>query len=114
MLTKIREYITYCKMFMQRAISWVALANAGMILFLFLAKLQDFGLNIQISQWYVPIFLATLVAMTLFGFLEDKLGFHKEEQELCAQRNPYYDKILNRITELENKIDKVQEDVNKR
>ena len=49
LLIKVREIIVNNKLWVQRTMSWMAIANSGMILFLVLAKLQDYGIKINIT-----------------------------------------------------------------
>ena len=93
-------------MWAQRTMSWIAILNSGMILFLVLSKLQDYGIQIYITAWFFPIFILTIFLMILFGYIEDKAGFHREEQREITKRNPYFEDIVNRLERIENKLGK--------
>ena len=86
--------------------SWLAILNSGMILFLVLSKLQDYNVNIHITKWYFPIFVLTISLLILFGYIEDKAGFHKEEIKRVTEKNPVFNEILNRLDRIEKKIRK--------
>ncbi len=86
--------------------SWISIINAGMILFLVLSKFQDYGINIHISRWIVPIYIFVIVIMITFGYFEDKFGFFKEEIREHTNRNPQMQEILKRLERIENKINK--------
>ncbi len=105
LLIKVREIIVNNKLWVQRTMSWMAIANSGMILFLVLAKLQDYGIKINITLWFIPIYLGVIVLMTFLGYLEDKVGIFKEEIRSAASRNPYWDKTFERLDRIEKKID---------
>lgn len=84
--------------------SWISIINAGMILFLVLAKFQDYGIHIYITKWIIPIYLVVMVAMVFVGYFEDKLGFFKEEIKENTKRNPQMQEILERLDRIEKKI----------
>jgi uncharacterized membrane protein len=86
--------------------SWVAMINSGMILFLVLSKLQDYGIKIHITAWFIPIYFAIIMLMVLFGYLEDKAGFYREESREAAKRNPYFIEILERLDKIESALKK--------
>jgi hypothetical protein len=101
-LLEIRKFIVYSKLWIQRTMSWIAIANSGMILFLVLSQLQDYGIKIYITAWFIPIYFGVIILMLFFGYLEDKAGVFREESKASATRNPYFKEILEKL----NKIDK--------
>jgi len=100
----LRKKVTHSKVYLQRTMSWLSMANAGMILFLVLSKLQDYGYEIYITYWIIPIYLLFFLLLILFGFIEDKLGFHREEKKLHEERSPYVKELFKRMDRLERKI----------
>jgi len=104
----IRKFLIYAKVWMQRSMSWVAILNSGMILFLLLSKLQDYGYGIYITAWFFPIFIVTLLLMIFFGYLEDKAGFHREETREVGKRNPYFEDIIRRLDKIEKEIKEIR------
>lgn len=101
-----RRVMVYGKVWAQRTMSWIAVLNSAMILFLVLAKLQEYGIKISITRWFIPIFIGLVVLMIFFGYLEDRAGFHREEIHEIAKRNPVYNEILERLERIEKKIEK--------
>ena len=101
-----RKVLVYSKVWAQRTMSWVAILNSAMILFLVLARLQEYGLNISITRWFVPLFLLFIAVMIFFGYLEDRAGFHREEIRHVAKRNPLMNEILERLDRIEKKLEK--------
>ena len=91
---------------MQRTMSWIAMFNSAILLFLFLSKLQDYGFEIHITAWYIPIFLGIIVLMILFGYIEDRAGFYREESRESNKRNPQMKEILERLERIENRLKK--------
>ena len=102
----LRSFLVYSKIWAQRTMSWISIANSGMILFLVLSKLQEYGINIYITKWFLPIFILTIFLLILLGYIEDKAGFHKEEIKTIAKKNPIYDEIFKRLDRIEKKLDK--------
>ena len=106
MLEKIRSKVVHSKIFIQRAMTWVSIINAGMLLFLVLSQLERYGINIQIKTWFIPLFICTLLLMVIFGYLEYKLGFYQAETEAVTRRNPYFKRIEERLDRIEKKLGK--------
>lgn len=101
-----RKILIYSKIWIQRTMSWVAMINSGMILFLVLSTLQDYGIKIYITVWFIPIYIAVILLMILFGYLEDRAGFYREESKEAAKRNPYFKEILERLDKIERDLGK--------
>jgi hypothetical protein len=99
-----KRKIALSKMYMSRTASYLALVNAGMILFLVLTRLEDYGRDIEIEQYFLPILLGGFLILGLFGWLEDRLGFHQLEREHIEKRNPYMKKILDKLDNIEKKL----------
>lgn len=99
-----RKFAIYAKLWIQRAMSWVAIANSGMILFLVLSKLQDYGVHIYITLWFIPIYIVVILLLILLGYLEDIAGFHREEQKQTSLRNPYLVEISRKLDRIEKKL----------
>lgn len=109
MFFELRKFLIYSKLWIQRTMSWVAIINSGMILFLVLSKLQDYGIRIYITAWFIPIYLGVVFLMILFGYLEDKAGFHREELKAQSMRNPYFEEIIKRLDNIENRLKRIKE-----
>ena len=103
---KLKLFITTVKVYIQRSTSYVSLFNSGMILFLSLSKLQDYGLNINLSKLMIPLFFLSIFLMVFIGFLEFKLGFFKEEWRMTQKQNPYMQEILSEIKLLREDLKK--------
>lgn len=104
----LRKILIYSKLWIQRTMSWVAMINSGMILFLVLSKLQDYGVEIYITAWFIPIYIAIILLMILFGYLEDKAGFYREESRAAGKRNPYFREILERLDKIDKDLKKIK------
>ena len=104
----LRKFLVYSKIWAQRTMSWISIANSGMILFLVLSKLQDYGINLYITKWFFPIFALTIFLLILLGYVEDKAGFHNEEMKTMGDKNPTFNEILKRLDRIEKRIRKPQ------
>ena len=104
MFKKIRSKIVHGKLFIQRSMGYVAMINSAMILFLLLSKLEDYGIDIRIRYWFFPIIIAGFAGLVLFGYLEDRLGFFREESKAATRRNPQITEILKRLERIEKKL----------
>jgi len=70
-----REKFVKVKFYITRSISYMSIANSCMILFLFLAKFEDYGINIRLQEWGIVIYITGFLLMVILGYLEVKLGF---------------------------------------
>jgi len=96
-----REILIECKILIQRSMSYVSIINSGMILFLMLSQLQEYGVNIPLTRWFFPLFFASVAAMLVVGFLDTRLGFFRTEHRRNTQRNPYFEEIIRRLDRIE-------------
>lgn len=101
---RIRKVLIHTKIWMHRTMSWIAMLNSAMILFLVLSKFQDYGVEIYITAWFVPIYIGLILLMILFGYIEDWAGFHREETHALAKKNPYFEDITKRLERIEKKL----------
>ncbi len=102
----IRKEITEKKIFIKRSMSYISILNSGMILFLLLSRLEDYGYDIVLEKWFFPIYIFGVLGMIIVGYLDYKLGFHSEEQKVMGKRNPYMKEIIDRLDSIERKIKK--------
>jgi len=105
---EIRKFMVYGKLWVQRTMSWIAIVNSGMILFLVLSKLQDYGVQIYITAWFIPIYLGVVLLMIFLGYLEDRAGLFREESRAAGSRNPYFKEIIERLDRIEKDIRKIK------
>jgi hypothetical protein len=42
--------------------------------------------------------------MVLFGYIEDKAGFHREERRAQSAKDPYMREIIERLKKIEKKL----------
>ena len=103
-----RRFLIYSKLWVQRTMSWIAIANSGMILFLVLSRLQEYGIKIYITAWFIPIYFGVILLMIFLGYLEDKAGMYREESRASASRNPYFKEIIDRLERIEKDIEKIK------
>lgn len=101
---KARSKIVHSKVFAQRALGYVSLVNAGMLLFLTMSGLEKYGIDINIQSWLIPLFILGGSLLIFLGYLEDKLGFYKEEVSVTQKRNVVLSDIMDKVTEIEKKV----------
>lgn len=100
---RFRKIFSESKININRSLSYMAIINSGMILFLLLSRLQDYGINIHLTKWFIPIFILSIIVMMFIGYLDHRLGFHREESRIASQRNPYFEEIIERLERIEKK-----------
>ncbi len=100
MIRKIRDGFIFVKFCISRSISYVSLANSGMLLFLVLSKLKDAGwIKMDLETLFIPIVILSLGGMFAFGYWEMyKLKAVRKEQELYFELSPP-------MVEMKKKID---------
>jgi len=103
---KFRYLIVRFRVYMMRAGSYISLVNTAMILFLFLSNLEKYGIDVDIKDWIIPLFMVGILGMVLFGYIEDKLGFYAEEQKTTQMRSPVFNEIISRLDRIEKKLKK--------
>ena len=101
---KLRAFFIRLKVYMSRTSSYLSLVNTAMILFIFLSNLERYNIDIEIKDMIIPLFILGLFMMLLFGYLEDKLGFYRQEQRTTQSRSPYMREILDRLNSIEKKL----------
>lgn len=98
-----RKLIINLKIWLSRSSSYISMANSGMILFILLQNL-----NISLKQWAIPLYLLFMSLLVLVGYIEDRMGFFRAEIESRNDRNPYMSRILNKLDEIDNRIQKIE------
>ena len=104
MLKRLRSKLVHSKVYLQRALGYASLVNLALVLFLALSNLEKYGIDIPLERWGIPLFILLFLVLILFGFLEDRLGFFAEEQQVTSQRNPQMKEILARLARIEKKL----------
>lgn len=105
---KFRRKIVRSKIWIQRTLGYIGIMNSAMIMFLVLSKLQDYGYEIAITKWFVPIYLFTFILLLAFGWLEDHLGFYREEVSQAATRNPYVAEWSTGLKNIEKRLSRIE------
>lgn len=103
---KARKLMAETKMRIQRSMSYLAIINSGMILFLMLSKLKEFGIDIQLTHWYLPVFIISIIGAIAVGHIDVKLGFLTEEAGAVSRRNPVLTEIQEKLERIESKLNK--------
>ncbi len=75
-----------------------------MILYLFLSDLKKYNILISIETWFFPILVLGIFLLILFGYIEDRLGFYRTEQEEVTERTPQMNAILKKLEHVEREL----------
>ena len=118
-LSYVRNRIFMFKTYIARTISYIALMNAGMILFLFLSKLKEKEyVSFDIDKYFIPIMVVGVSILLLIGWFEIRLlrGVQEENiitfklspplMDLSKKVNLIYDKLVKE--EEENEKERTQ------
>jgi hypothetical protein len=105
-----KKFIDY-KIFYQRSLGYISLVNSAMILFILLSDLKKYGVFIDIKTWFFPILIGGIFLLILFGYLEDKLGFFRTEQEEATKRTPQMNAILEKLNHIENDVKDIRKNL---
>ena len=90
---------------MGRAISYVSLVNTGMILVLFLSKVQESGyVGFDIEKWAILLYIIGIVGSVFIGWIDVKMGLYKYENSVNWQQIPEIVEILERLKKIEDKL----------
>jgi uncharacterized membrane protein YczE len=95
------------KFYIIRSSSYITLLNLGMIMFLSISKLKDYGyISFDVGGYVIPIFFGTIILLILFGYIDVKFfkGF-KAEIEIANLNTPLHPKLA----ELKAKVDYLYE-----
>jgi hypothetical protein len=108
-VSKLLDY----KIYISRATSYIAIVNTGMILMLFLSKLEDYGIDIELQNWGLPIYIITLILCVFIGYLDVKLGLYKSEIGKSQQQNPQILHMMQELKDIKEELRK-QNEINER
>jgi len=91
-LQKLRKGIILFRIYMGRGVTYLALANSSMILFLFLSKLKEVGIiHADIDNYFWSIIVIAILGLTLFGWFEvKKLRVFSEESRTLFNLDPMH------------------------
>lgn len=110
MLKKLRSKLVHAKVFASRVVTYLALVNAVMLLFLTVTDLKEYNIDINLKVWFIPMLFIMVGLMVFIGWLEDRMGFFKEESKVIMTRTPQIIETLEIVQRLEKKIEKMEND----
>lgn len=105
---KLKDIWTDIKIYLQRAMSYLIILNSIMLMFLFLDKLKEMGLEFSFKKYYVPMCIVFIILLIFVGYLDTKLGFFKEEAKRAASRNPYFTETLENVKQINERLEKIE------
>jgi hypothetical protein len=107
MLITIRDLLIAWKFYIIRSSSYITLLNLGMIMFLSISKLKDYGyITINIGNYLLPTFVITIFLLILFGYIDVKFfKGYRAEVDIANLNTPLHPKLA----ELKQKVDYLYE-----
>lgn len=106
LLGKIRDKLMESKLTIARAVSYMVLANSGMILFLFLSNLKENGIiGFDVGKYYLPILGIGMITFFIIGWIEINVfkGYESENRYTFSKSPPHVE-MKRKIDELYNKL----------
>lgn len=100
----IKSKFIHAKIFAQRTMTYVSILNTMMLLFLILKSLKDYGFNLNLKIWFIPIMVVGLFMLVLIGYIEDRLGMYRMEIEAVHNRSPQLVEILAKVKDIEKRL----------
>ncbi|MDD5092006.1 MAG: hypothetical protein PHQ23_13960 [Candidatus Wallbacteria bacterium] len=108
-LVRVRNIVLVLKFYLQRTMSWVSLANSGMIMFLVFSKLQqEYRIEMDISSFFIPLYLACLALMIFIGYLDDRLNLYSREARIAQNRSPFIVELFARLDRIEKQLERLE------
>lgn len=96
-----KQLLVRWKVYVQRALSYMSILNAGMLFFITADVLKKYGFDYKI-YWLAPImFVLSLIGCLLLGWFDLKSGVYEEELRWGSKNNPVLMEILERIKKIE-------------
>lgn len=114
-MKKIQTLVALFKINLGRAGTYIGIFNSGALLFLVLDKAASYGIRFPIGTSIFSAVLALVIwtlLLQFIGWADTKFGFYRKETEIVSKQNPYFDRILNNIKELHEKINKLEMKLN--
>lgn len=101
------RYLIAIKVCVTRSIGWIGVFNSGMILFIFLSRLQEKGIftDVPLKSMFILVYLGTMLFLLLFGIVDRKL-LHAKEIEYKFIVSPHWQQILKDLREIKDWIKK--------
>lgn len=106
MIKKLREHFIMAKFALLRSNSYISLMNAGMILFLVLSTLKQYGyISLDLGKYLVPIYALGVVVLLTLGYFEIYVAKGMQtEQALGYKLNPEWNDLKFKIDYIYNKL----------
>jgi len=99
---KLYKIIVLWKVYLLRMLGYVQFFNLGMLLYLTLSDLTQYGININMKIWFIPIMLLSVILLIVGGLIEDKTKVFSQEMKTRTERNPQMMEMLKILRKLEN------------
>lgn len=103
---KLRYNSMRIKFFISRTIGYASILTSGMILYLFLEKLNERGhLSFNPEAYTIPLFIIGFILLIIIGWIEvDLIKAQGEEARVAFEKNPLLMEMRESIINIEKKL----------
>ena len=108
-ILKVRDFLVWCKVYLMRVLAYLSLFNACMILFLTLGDLKQYGIEINLTKWFAPIIILGTILLVVAGWLDDKMGLFKKENQIRSHRTPQFNELLKQNRDILKNQEEIKE-----
>lgn len=96
------------KFYAQRSTSYMSIVNACMVLFLTLSKLNEYGLNMPVTKYYIPLAVIGFLLLVILGYLETKHQFYAKEVMIISSKNPYNKFVIDKLNSIDDRLKEME------
>ena len=107
-ILKIRDKLVLYKIYLMRTLAYLSIFNSIMIMFLAISRLEEYGIKINLKIWFAPIVLVGTTGLIFVGWLEDRLGGYRKENQLRTERTPQFGEILKHLEDLKKDVEELK------
>ena len=107
-ILRIRDRLVLYKIYLMRTLSYVSIFNSIMIMFLAISGLREYGVEIDLKVWFAPIVIVGTTGLIFVGWLEDRLGGYRKENQLRTERTPQFGEILKHLEDLKKDVEELK------
>lgn len=106
MIYKIRDLLMRTKFYIGRSMTYVSLANTGMLIYLSLSSLKTLGyIHIDLGQYMIGIIIVTFALLIGWGWIETNyLKGYGAEAKFSYVNEPLHKEMNDKINLILNKL----------
>lgn len=103
-----KKMLMQLKVYLDRGRAYANIFSFAGTIFLVIAQLKSFGLDIDLSTYTIPILIIGFFGIVLIGYLEDKLNLFSTELDLRSWKNPVIKKQFANYDMINAKLDRIE------